>query len=155
MLQWASMQTSSRHIFTMSSEWDRFLGVVVGAGERGDRDIKSAADEAEGLALADLLQHCCQWENPRKRQEKNCIYPSCRGYGMNHAQFSSPSRYTEVWESDCPLHQGGPAPVSTHDAHACTHSCFSSLKRTLNDSWFFQGRLHETGSHDHCRVAPQ
>lgn len=51
MLQWASMRTSSRHIFTMSSEWDGFLGVVVGAGERSDRDPKSAADEAEGLAL--------------------------------------------------------------------------------------------------------
>lgn len=35
----------------MSSEWDGFLGVVVGAGEWSDRDPKSAADEAEGLAL--------------------------------------------------------------------------------------------------------
>lgn len=104
MLQWASMRASSRHIFTMSSEWDGFLGVVVGAGERSGRDPKSAADEAEGLALqlsaaeeetgglltiADLLQHCCRWE-------KNRIYPSCCGHGMNHAQFSSPSRYSEV-----------------------------------------------------------
>lgn len=96
----------------MSSEWDGFLGVVVGAGERSDRDPKSTADEAEGLALQLSAAEAGDRWPPDDCRSPSALLPVGKfeeatrkelhiskllcGYGMNHAQFSSPSRYTEV-----------------------------------------------------------